>query len=100
MVLVLVSDRKILGDNIIDLLFQLLQIDIRREIREGDGKAVAQVGMTAALIVRVGQIHADDILGGVGHQTVVQGVVDLLLDLVRLRAKDIGTGYQHLLAHA
>ena len=100
MVFVQIGHGQILGNEIVDLFLQLLQVDVRGIIREGEDEAVLHVVVAAALHLLLGQAKFTQILGGVGHKPVGKGLVDNVVNILRLWAKDGGPGNDHFLTHA
>ena len=99
MLLVHIGDGHILGNNIMHLLLQFLNVQIRLGFREVQRKAVAYIVMAVADHILFSHEHLTDILSGVRHQAVLQRFIDLLPDLLRLGTKNTGSGDEHLLTH-
>ena len=99
-VVVHIGNGQIRPDHVVDLLFQLRNVEIGRRILETDGKTVAHIIMIAPgkLIYR----HAEfaQILSRMGHQPIGEGSVHCIPNLLRLRPENCWPGDHYLFTHA
>ena len=100
MILVHIGDGQVLLDHLVDFGFHLAEIDLGRMPGEGEDEAVLHVIMTAAGQILGGEQRFAQILSGMAHEAVGQGLIDDVHNFLGFGTKDGGAGQNHFFAHA
>lgn len=100
MVLVMVSDGQILRNQVTNVLFKIIKVDVRLVSVKNEGEAAAYITVHASAVVSGSEEMLAEVFSGMGHKPVRQRGMNYIIYLAGFRPENAGTDNNDLFSDA